>query len=165
MALHRCSSGSGGGGISLALNRLIPSMTSATSPSGVVTTSSLNGSYPAYTAFDDTNGRGWCTTSYSYNNDWVQYEFPTATVAKAAQIVAASGNGSQNKLCKYKVQASNDSSFANPVTLAEDVEYKSNAASGISVFDNNTAYKYYRFTVYDANFTSTSVGLKCALYD
>ena len=154
----------GGGGVGLDMNSLIPNMTSATAPSGVVTTSSNNSSYQAYYAFSSSQSYGWCTASYSYSNDWIQYEFPTATLAKAAQIVGAMGNGTQNKTCKFSVKASNDSTFANPVTLVEDVVYNTNTPSGFVLLNNVETYKYYRFTIYDSNFNSGCIGLKAALF-
>lgn len=120
------------------LTAKVPTMTSATTPSGKVSVSStLSGSsatYKDYYAFDKNNSTKW----YSANNtqvQWIKYEF-----VNPIRILKYLVKFDWKR--KYKIQASNDDSnwtdLTNEYTPSTTTEEKS------EVINNNNYYKYIR---------------------
>jgi hypothetical protein len=115
------------------LNVKVPTMTSNTTPSGIVTASAANESYKAFFAFDGNTGSAWSAYSGS-TTQWIQYQFTTAVMCVMFRNIAGGGNYS------FTVRGSNDG-----ITWA-DLRTGSNPAWGDYryPFVNQTAYKYYR---------------------
>lgn len=114
---------------------LIPTMTSATTPSGVASASTeySTGAYPAWKAFDNDNNTYWNSAVGSMSNQWLQYQFPNPVVANRIKIQAGSA-------ISYTLQGSNNG--IDFVNLSEGT-LTVLGTHEIS-FDNTTAYQYYR---------------------
>ena len=80
----------------------VPAMTSATTPSGVVSASDLGGGEPPWLAFDGKSNTYW---NGSPGADWIQYEFPSA-VFICEMTLESYGLGWSPKLCA--IQKSTD---------------------------------------------------------
>lgn len=65
----------------------VPAMTSATTPSGVASESSVYGGYPAYLAFDKNISTFWAGVAGSPTNQWIQYTFPSDTFVSSASVL------------------------------------------------------------------------------
>lgn len=115
----------------------VPTMTSATTPSGVVSASStLTGSatYKDYYAFDGNNSTMWYSANNS-NEKWIKYHF--ATALKVMKYVVK-----LNWRNKYKIQGSHDNSTWTDLT--DLYTPSSNTEEKSEVINNSTAYEYIR---------------------
>ena len=75
------------------LNVKVPTMTSATTPEGVVTAIGSQSGYEAYKAFDNNTSTSWYIGSQS-STPWIQYQFTSAKrIYKAVVDVPASSAG------------------------------------------------------------------------
>lgn len=150
----------GGGG---SFNVLIPSMTSATAPSGNATADTAVSGYEAYKGFNDTSTAGWYVNNASYSTHYIQYEFGSAVTAKA--MVAYIIQGSGTPTVTYTLKGSNDGSTWYSL-VTEDVTANNNASdywTNVNEISNPKAYKYYRW-VFSASTTTTACkGLKLNL--
>lgn len=120
------------------LTTKVPTMTSATTPSGAVSASSTltSGSttYKDYYAFDGNISTKW----YSANNtnaQYLQYVFASAMTIKKFYVKL-------DWKRTYKVQASTDGSTW--VDLISEYTPSSNAEERSVVINNSNAYRYYR---------------------
>lgn len=119
------------------LTAKVPTMTSATTPSGKVSVSSTltsgSATYKDYYAFDKNNSTKW----YSANNtqvQWIKYEFVNPIRILKYLVKFDWGR-------KYKIQASNDNSNWTDLTN----EYTPSTTEEKSeVINNNNYYKYIR---------------------
>lgn len=72
------------------LNVKVPTMTSATSPSGTVSVSLAQDLHPSYRAFDGNNNTFWATyrngSSGEGRNQWIMYQFPQKVRVLKAKI-------------------------------------------------------------------------------
>lgn len=130
------------------LSGLVPTMTSATTPSGVVSAEQSHSSYPPYLMFDGNDTTRWVsskvvTTGGAAVSTWVQYEFPSAVKINKIKALSYSSNAITQTLA-IEVQGSNDgTNFTSLATGAaksittSDYDYEVN-------FANNGKYKYYR---------------------
>lgn len=123
------------------LNVKVPTMTSDTAPSGVVSyTDAYNNA--GYYAFDGNDSTFW-EGAVSYNTDrYIKYEFANAISPKLIKLVTVytSVNGWGNRLYKYKLQASTDNS--NWETIKDE---SANTLLSISIpFMSTKKYKYFR---------------------
>ena len=94
------------------LNVKVPTMTSATAPSGVVTQSSTY-SGAGYMAFDGNDTTGWVPTyvgSKADYSDWLGYEFTSNVLIKCVKLLVDSGSFNVSA-CKYKLQQYNGSTW------------------------------------------------------
>lgn len=129
---------------------LVPTMTSNTTPSGVASADSIDGTgYEAYRAFDNAGSTtdawisGSAASSYTYPH-WIQYQFPTAQVVGGLHFKNYS-TGS-NGVKTFKVQGSNDGTTWTDLYSGTGT----NAGGGTLqefYFDNTTAYLYYRLYI------------------
>lgn len=139
----------------------VPSMTSDTAPSGVVSAESIySSSYPAYAAFNGSlTNNGWCpNSSATVNNTWIQYEFPTAKVINTLAVLQYFPSGSQityYKKVTFKIQGSNDGTTFTDLGSNLKSTYTWNEWAYLG-FDNTTAYEYYRIIPTDVESTSTA---------
>ena len=130
------------------LSGLVPTMTSATTPSGVVSAEQSHPSYLPYLMFDGNDTTRWVsnkvvTTGGAAVSTWVQYEFPSAVRINKIKALSYSSNAITQTLA-IEVQGSNDgTNFTSLATgtakaiTTSDYDYEVN-------FANNGKYKYYR---------------------
>lgn len=130
------------------LSGLVPTMTSATTPSGVVSAEQSHSSYPPYLMFDGNDTTRWVsskvvTTGGAAVSTWVQYEFPSAVKINKIKALSYNSNAITQTLA-IEVKASNDgTNFTSLATgtaksiTTSDYDYEVN-------FANNGKYKYYR---------------------
>lgn len=102
----------------------VPAMTSATTPSGVASASSVySAAYPAYAAFDKNASTFWATPTTDITNQWLQYQFHKEAFITSAEIFTYTSPSSP-KNCH--IEYSNDGvSFAaatTTLTLAAGVD-------------------------------------------
>ncbi|WP_240419205.1 discoidin domain-containing protein [Paenibacillus periandrae] len=141
---------------------LIPVMTSATTPSGIVTSSTEYSGTPAWKAFDGnklyydgSTYRAWGTNS---STGWIAYEFPTAKIISKYVIYY----GTQN--ANGYVNAINPKNWTFEGTIDGNnwvvLDTQTNITSWITgqekafTFINNTPYKRYRINISEKNGTS-----------
>ena len=119
----------------------IPVMTSNTAPSGVVSASSNYSHYYPYQAM--CNGCGfWDAEPITYPQ-WLEYQFPTATIIKSYYL--KSRNLGSN-VRDWTLQGSNDN------TNWSNLDTRSGQATNVGAgsfyhFTNSTAYLYYKINV------------------
>ncbi len=143
------------------LNVKVPTMTSDSSPSGlVIYGTQLSSGYGGYKAFDKSGSSTWLTLNKT-SNDYVGYMFTNPVkINKIGIINVDYQSGTYNRGVKnFKIQGSNDNSTwidiynniaAIATSLTQNYEYFN--------FDNNSKYKYYRLYCVD-NYGGTLVGV------
>ena len=116
------------------LNVKIPTMTSATTPSGICFTSASQSNYPVWQAFDgnETSRGGSANAAGAY----LGYQFTSQILAKKVYI----NIGDFNANAGYKIQSSIDGT--NYVDLVNSITQN---PSTYSLPNNNTKYNYYRW--------------------
>ena len=117
---------------------LVPTMTSDTTPSGVVSASSvLNTSlYPAWKAFDKNNSTIWASST-SGPPQWLEYQFPSPTVIDRYILLATNTDAPVT----WEFQAWNGSSW---IVLQSIVNAPKVGTATTYNFTNTTAYTRYR---------------------
>lgn len=136
----------------------IPAMTSNTTPSGVASASSENGSgaWKAYGAFDRTNVRSIGQTWFSETNittGWLRYDFGSGNskvIRNYALQPVPSNPGSSDVTAAPKTwtfQGSNDGSTWTTLDTQTNVAAWSAGEKRFYPITNTTAYRYYRINV------------------
>lgn len=143
------------------LDTKVPKMTSNTTPSGVCSASYANTGQEAYKAFDNNSSTLWGSygTSNPNVNQWVGYEYTTATVIRAFEFDTLYDTNLRVK--NFKIQGSNDgfSSDIHDLYTGATESDSSASAKVIGFFDNSTAYKYYRLYVIDNWSSNTNIAI------
>lgn len=123
---------------------LVPTMTSNTSPSGVVSASSevATSERQAYKAFDGNDTTRWAVETTN-STDYLQYKFASPVVVKKIEHLAITAN-------KYTVKASNDGTTWTDLC---SITCQQNVTETFNV-PNNNAYLYYRLAV-DTSLSTT----------
>lgn len=126
------------------LNVKVPTMTSATTPSGTVSASTQNTpAYEAYKAFDGNKSTFWLSTNNS-GSSWLQYEFPTAICIKKVELYIAKST-TNTALYLDSITGAND---GEPTTLYNtQTRINSNAenvTTTLILAENNNSYKKIR---------------------
>ena len=134
------------------LNVKVPTMTSATSPSGRVTASNQSSSYPAWKSFDGDDSTYWTTGSYD-KPQWIQYEFTSQIEIKKVKFAFSSAANS----CTYNISGSNDGSSFVTIKNAESLANTNNQTYN-KIINQNLKYKYLRFTLTAQSVTDGTVG-------
>lgn len=135
------------------LNVKVPTMTSATAPSGQVICGSQNTSYPAWQAFGNASARWVANQTASAGgtkSDWIGYVFTESKVIKSISISLMSNL----PITAYTIKASNDG-----VTYTDIKSGTSLSGADSVTFLNDTAYKYWRFDCTQKNNTGGNAGL------
>lgn len=130
------------------LNVKVPTMTSNTTPSGVVSASSNNASSSYdYQLFDGNTSTAWQSAVNTGNNSWIQYKF-----ASAVKIYKFGVMGYSNAATSYigKVQGSNDGNSWTDLTSDFTA---SNTSISYDLISNIGSYKYYRLQTIQCNWT------------
>ena len=131
-------------------NTVIPLMTSATSPSGVVSWSTQVAGSEAYRAFDRNTATLWQTTA-GVQSGTITYKFDTGkTIKKYYWKAAASATTSPRN---FTFLASNDPAFVIGVVTLDSPGPQSVGVSGSysASFVNTIPYLYYRLSVTSTN--------------
>lgn len=132
-------------------NPLIPTMTSNTTPSGVVSASSVySNTYAPYKAFDGNLATGWYCAWLNTGN-WLSYQFPNPVKANRVSIYIVD-SGVYTTTFTVKIQASNDGS--NWTDVSGDLVVEKTKTT--SYFDLSTSAKYLYYRVYIVNGSSTA---------
>ena len=126
---------------------LVPEMTSATTPSGNVTTNSYYNNFYGWKAFDRIKSDGWMANYVSTRvdyGDWIKYDFGSSKVIRHFYLWQEGGYAVN---LKAKIQASNDDStwvdiHSFNIITAQNVEYSLD-----ETFVNNTAYRYWKLSL------------------
>ena len=134
------------------LNAKVPTMTSANTPSGVVSASSTLSSgsttYKDYYAFDGNDSTKWYSANNS-NEKWIKYHFATALKVMKYVLKLDWKNS-------YKIQGSHDNSTWTDLT--DLYTPSSNTEEKSEVINNTTAYEYIR--LYAPSGQSIYIGMK-----
>jgi len=127
----------------------IPTMTSATTPSGEASASSDSGSsYAGWKAFDDDDDTNWVSANEIVEYVWIKYDF---------------GSDNQKIICKYTIKESishperspedwlfqgsnNDSDWDTLDTITGETNWSIGEKREFT-FSNSTAYRYYRLYI------------------
>lgn len=132
------------------MNELIPTMTSNTKPSGVVSSSgdytSGSDTYSAYKAFDkNATSSESCWMSTSVSGSWLQYQFPNAVTVRKVEITNRyrTDNANVNAPKEFIVQGSNNGSEWTDLGTFTNNSPDSAVKHSYN-FANDTAYSYYR---------------------
>ena len=88
---------------------LVPTMTSATTPSGTVSASSEHSSadYKAWKAFDGNNSTAWYAATNTTTNSWIEYDFGDAVTVNKVKVIPGY-NASTIRLKNIKIEYSDD---------------------------------------------------------
>lgn len=126
--------------IDIISNPLIPTMTSNTTPSGVVSGSNtLGDNFDYFKAFDNSGISSWCLTSKSFTtNKYLQYKFDNAKKAFKAKVVF----DSYVSAISFKIQGSN-----NGTTFTDLTDNITDIMSGEYWLNNVYDYLYYRLYI------------------
>ena len=119
------------------LNTKVPTMTSATTPSGEVKESSSWNDNSGYLAFDNNSSTGWIICVGPVG-EYLQYNFTSKMLLKKVHLVRTS----EDYVSSFKIQGSND----------ETDWYDLYTGGGLPVttdfnVSGNTEYKYFKFLV------------------
>jgi hypothetical protein len=135
---------------------IIPLMNSNSQNGFNITVSSMAVSNPGFKAFQKTTepfpSFGWLSAFVSTNYnvfsvpEWIQVEFPSAEVVNAFSI----RNGSESNIVRGRLIASNN------LTDWTDLKDFSPSKTGYAIspkfiFENNTAFKYYRLNIFETS--------------
>ena len=124
---------------------LIPTMTSDTTPSGVVSASSTSPDYLAWRAFRNTYDEyGWSPTANS-GASWIKYDFGYKTIIKRLEMrlysFASAGDGVG---FNFTLSGSNDGSAWTEIYNNINISSTSNDSATSYIFKNDNAYRYYK---------------------
>ena len=126
---------------------LIPIMTSATTPSGSVSSSSTASGYDAYKSFDGNTSTGWLAQG-STTPAWVAYQFETPKVVRKVGVCPITWSGLDSYSQTQKIQAYDGTDWIDLTEVFTWYPYKSSGNPWTYItIDNDTAYSAYRFYV------------------
>ena len=143
-------------------DNIIPTMTSATAPSGVVSASSAGASQDAWKAFDHLNGaiavNAWFAAPGT--TGWVGYQFPTAHVANRYAVTTANNGTTPRAPNTWTFKGSDNGTTWVTLDTQTNITDWATSSNVRKVFDfaNSTAYAYYRLDITASN-DATYVGV------
>lgn len=126
----------------------VPKMTSATAPSGEVSSTPYLSGYNAYYAFDGSTSTHAIPQSAIGQDGYIQYKFTEPTVVKSFYIKMWTTNASSGGT--VKILGSNDNFSFDSHILKDNITISTTENKTI-YFDNNEEYLYYRLA-----FTNTA---------
>lgn len=150
--------------VDLVLNVKVPTMTSATTPSGDVTSKyDYNSSYANWKAFDGNTNTNWSGTGTpGLWPCWIAYKF-TSAVKVVAVAIMPTFNNDLGDVKDYEVYGSNDD-FSTSTKLAEDtLPTVSSKQTFVKTFINANAYDNYKLNVLN-NYRNNS-GALASIYE
>jgi hypothetical protein len=140
-------------------DNLIPTMTSNTAPSGVVSASSVNSNAPtafdAYKAFDGSTTTNWYADSNA--DEWLKYQFTTATQINFYSIYFSSSSTTIAPKDWTFEGSNDDTNWTTLDTVTNETSWS--GETRYFVFSNSTNYTYYRINISANNGDATFVGL------
>lgn len=125
------------------LNVKVPSMTSNTTPSGVASASSYQGSSYAYKAFSSSGA--WISADNHNTGEWLQYKFESPMICNYFEVTDQYSQSpyTQYSVKNYQVLASNDgTNFTTLYSGAFDTQQTKYQKIPIT---NDRSYKYFRY--------------------
>lgn len=125
-------------------NVKVPAMTSATTPSGVVSASSTQGGFDAYKAFDGSVSTSWISSQGS-GSRYVQYQFPNSVKINCVKYLINNRYGTQLAV-NVTISASDNGTDWDEL-LTENETSTSIREWQSHPIQSNTPYKYYRLTL------------------
>lgn len=148
------NNGDGGdGSLNTSTADSIPTMTSATAPSGVVSASSSDPSFDPYLAFDDVvsgSASAWLTLS-GETTGYLQYEYSVKTAVNKYTIRSRDISGQASRAPKdWTLEASNTGAFSGEEIILDTVTNETTwgqSEERTYTFLNPTSYKYYRLVI------------------
>lgn len=147
------------------LNVKVPTMTSATAPSGQVSQSGIfenNQNYSGWKAFDGNNSSRWLSSvsSLASESHYLQYNFTSLVRVKMVSLLFENTWGSTSNISKIILQGSiNGSDY-------EDIKEYSSFAYPTDTFIvdvDNSSYNFYKLTFVGYNASGTSINNKYAI--
>jgi hypothetical protein len=126
----------------------VPLMTSATTPSGTVSSSTNLGGYEAWQSFRTTVGGTWLSADGSTSNQWVEYQFATSIVIDRYAVTNWRTGDHQigqnaRMVNTFTLQAWNGSSWVNLDTRSGQT-WSTQGERRTWSFTNTTSYTRYR---------------------
>lgn len=134
-------------------SNVIPLMTSANTPSGVVTASGFSVGSDPYKAFNRNSGDGWLVSSSS---GWIQYDFGVSTLVYAYKIYANNSTGPHT----FTFLGSDTGSFSGEEhTLDTQTSITDNGTVTGNLFNLSSpvSYRYYRLNITVGGGSNTSI--------
>lgn len=127
-----------------------PVMTSNTEPSGEASASSSysDPARPAWYAFDNSDSTYWTSAANEKVGAYIQYEFAEATVITGVKTKNTPEATYKSIMKSYKVQGSLDGTVFTDLAIVTDNPFTT-SYENVVLFDNSTAYKYYRIVCTD----------------
>ena len=156
------------GSLNVSTTDAVPTMTSNTAPSGVVSSNSIeSASYDAYKAFINDNtaaGSIFWTTAASVVTGWLQYKFDTSKIINKYTIEAINyvGDITDRSPKDWTIKASNTGAFAGEEVVLDTVVGETawaRAEKRTFTFTNGTAYLYYRIDITANDGSTTNLGI------
>lgn len=130
-------------------NVKVPAMTSATTPSGVVSASSTQSGFDAYKAFDGSVSTSWISSQGS-GSRYVQYQFPNSVNINCVKYLINNIYGTKLAV-NVTISASDNGTDWNEL-LTENETSTSIQEWQSHPIQSNTPYKYYRLTLSGATY-------------
>lgn len=133
------------------LNVKVPTMTSATTPSGEVSASStLDGRFPAYQAFDGNTSTVW--HSAAGVPQWIAYDFAQSVIINFVKLRTHSDIvGPKVSKIQYSNDGTNWSDYGDDPSF---VDCPSNATWYSKTYGTNITARYFRLYVSESNYNS-----------
>lgn len=137
------------------LNIKVPTMTSATAPSGEVITSSNVSGFDGYKAFDNNASTSWRVNSNVLNGSYIIYHFTSQVRVNKVVNNYRTGSSSVVKFTDWELYGSNDN-----VSYTDIGEINANGddANVINILANSNKYSYYKLVCKSASASGTSYG-------
>jgi hypothetical protein len=136
------------GQASVGSSNAIPTMTSNTTPSGIVSADSIwNSAYDSWKAMDGTNATHYCWYSASNNTypHWLQYQFPSGKIITSYSITSH-WSDERDGPRTWKLQGSNNGSIWTDLDTQSAQSFGSDIKKTFS-FINLNSYTYYRLYI------------------
>ena len=145
------------------IDREIPTMTSATAPSGTVTASSqYSSNFAPYMAFNGVSGNGWAPSgAHPFGSAYVQYDFGELIMPTKVGLCTKSNNNGTHYFT-FQVRASKNNSEWD--VLIESKTLDVNDKFVYIDISTDEEYRYYRLVLMDGPDLGASNGHKMQVY-
>lgn len=130
-------------------NVKVPAMTSATTPSGVVSASSVQSGFDAYKAFDGSVSTSWISSQGS-GSRYVQYQFTNSVIINCVKYLINKNIGNPLAV-NVTISASDNGTDWNELLTENETSTSIQKWQSYPI-QSNTPYKYYRLTLSGATY-------------
>lgn len=136
----------------------VPTMTSNTEPSGVVSASNEDATYKAYKAFNDiiTGDVGWYSGTGNECPQWIRYQFTSAQIITRYKLSSADDGNYGYMARDWLLQGSNNGEDWDELDSQVDQVWVQKETKTYN-FINSTPYTYYRLYVTDAQHPANKI--------